>query len=78
MPEYDNELSGALFKNQRKSKDSQPDYRGQATIDGADYWLAAWIKKSKKGDTYMSLAFTAKDEETDSAPADEPDDDIPF
>lgn len=78
MPEYDNELSGALFKNQRKSKETQPDYRGQATIGGVDYWLAAWIKKSKKGYTYMSLAFTAKDEETDSAPADEPDDGIPF
>lgn len=78
MPEYDNELSGALFKNQRKSNEKQPDYRGQATIDGVDYRLAAWIKKSKRGDTYMSLAFTEKDEETDSAPEDEPDDDIPF
>ena len=54
------ENSGALFKNDRKEKDSHPDYKGSALVDGADYWISAWIKEGQKG-KFMSLAFTAKD-----------------
>lgn len=55
--------SGALFRNERKSKPNQPEYTGQGTIDGTEYWISAWIKEAKKtGKTYMSLAFSAKDE----------------
>jgi hypothetical protein len=28
------ELSGVLFKNDRKTADKHPDYKGRATIDG--------------------------------------------
>jgi hypothetical protein len=50
---------GALFKNREKSKPSQPDYWGKATIDGRNYRVSAWIKESKKsqGQKYMSLSF---------------------
>lgn len=65
MPDYDNELSGALFKNDRKTKDAQPDYTGECQIDGISLWVSAWIKTSRAGKTYMSLAFTKKD--TDAA-----------
>lgn len=60
MPEFDNNLRGVLFKNDRKEKDSHPDYKGQCEIDGAEYWLSAWIKTGAKG-KFMSLSFTAKD-----------------
>jgi hypothetical protein len=46
--------SGNLFKNDRKQKDSHPDYRGTITIEGTQYELAAWLKDGKKG-KYMSL-----------------------
>ena len=55
------ELSGSIFKNQRKDGASQPDYRGDAKIDGVDYWLSGWIKETRAGDKFLSLAFTAKD-----------------
>lgn len=75
--------SGALFKNQ-KQKDTHPDYKGNVRIAGVDYELAAWIKKSKSGTTYMSLNAQPKrekQERKDAPPAsqsDEYNDDIPF
>ena len=47
--------SGILFKNDRKSKDSQPDRVGSVTINGTRYSIAGWIKDGKKG-PYLSLA----------------------
>ena len=61
MAEYDNTNSGALFKNKDKETDKHPDYNGQINVGGTEYWLAAWIKKSKAGQTYMSLAVKPKD-----------------
>ena len=36
--------SGSMFKNDKKEKDSHPDFTGSATIDGTDYWISSWIK----------------------------------
>jgi uncharacterized protein (DUF736 family) len=57
MPEYDNELQGALFKNDKKQNDKHPDYKGQCEIGGQKLWISAWINKSKAGETYMKLHF---------------------
>ncbi len=73
MAEYDN--SGVLFRNDRKQNDRHPDYKGNMTIEGVEYWLSAWIKRGKKGN-FMSLAVNRKETqgERDEAPpaSDEP------
>ena len=47
---------GALFKNLKKEKDTQPDYQGSCTINGKEWQIGAWIKES--GDRkFMSLSF---------------------
>lgn len=56
---YDN--SGALFKNDRKEKETQPDYTGQALINGVDYWMDAWMKEAESGRKYMSFSFKPKE-----------------
>jgi uncharacterized protein (DUF736 family) len=57
---YDNNNSGALFKNDKEGNESRPDYRGSAEINRVEYWVSAWIKTSKGGSKYMSLRFEPK------------------
>lgn len=67
MTQYDNNLRGVLFRNDRKESDKHPDYKGSCEIDGAEYWLSAWIKEGQKG-KFMSLSFQAKDDKPKPKP----------
>lgn len=46
-----------MYKN-RKNKPTQPDYSGNATIDGKKYRLAGWINKSKSGTSYLRILIS--------------------
>jgi hypothetical protein len=47
--------TGALFKNERKSKDIQPDYKGALCLpDGSTVQLAGWVTQGANG-KYLSL-----------------------
>jgi hypothetical protein len=84
---FNNELRGALFKNDKGGNPARPDYRGNCEIGGQQYRISAWIKQARSGMTFMSLAFTAVVEQPpaaaapatpgDFAPA-TPADDLPF
>jgi hypothetical protein len=52
--------SGSLFKNDRREKDSQPNARGKAMIDGVMYEVSAWTKQGQKG-PWQSLSFKRLD-----------------
>lgn len=54
--------SGALFKNDKKQTEKQPDYTGNAVVNGFPMRVSAWLKKSQKGTTFMSLAFSEDQE----------------
>lgn len=63
MPDYDNNMRGVLFKNDKKQSDTHPDYKGNAEIEGVEYWVSAWIKTSGKGAKFMSMSFQAKEQQ---------------
>jgi hypothetical protein len=59
---YDNTNSGVLFRNDRKTADTHPDYTGTANVNGVEYFMDAWIKESTKnpGTKFMSFRFKEK------------------
>lgn len=61
MPqEYDNEMRGVLFKNDKQGNDKRPDMTGEVTVHGVTYRVAAWARDSKRG-RLLSLALTEKE-----------------
>lgn len=82
------ELTGSLFDNNRKEKDTHPDKTGSCKIEGKEYWINAWIKRDDQGRERLSIAFKLKEEKVDKPRPDKPtqsvqrsasiDDDIPF
>ena len=69
---YDNTNGGALFHNDRKEKETHPEFRGNINVDGKEYWIKGWKKSSKAGMKFVSLSVTAKDAPKE-APATEED-----
>lgn len=50
--------TGSLFKNDRKSKDIQPDYKGSICLpDGSTLQLAGWISQGATG-KYLALKLS--------------------
>lgn len=54
------ENSGAVFVNNDKESDNHPDRKGDCNIDGVEYWVSGWLKKTGNGDPFLSLSFKRK------------------
>lgn len=75
------DMSGSLFRNDKKESEKHPNMTGSAMIDGVEYYVSGWTKESAKG-KWVSLAFKQKDKEAPKtatrASVDELDNDLPF
>lgn len=85
MSEYDNTNQGAIWGNDRKTEDRQPDFKGNINVEGKEYWVSAWKRRPDASPSSPSLKFslTPKDppkEIVNTAPGDATvsDDEIPF
>ena len=75
------DMSGSLFREQEKKSEKSPDYTGKVKIDGKELRLAGWIKQTKSGDSYLSLALSEpriSGGQNEAPPAKASHDDIPF
>ena len=57
MDKKDN--SGVLFKNDKKEAHNQPDYKGNITVAGVEYWLSAWIKEGDRKSTRLNSSHSS-------------------
>ena len=48
--------SGVLFRY-KKSNDRQPDFRGEAMVNGKKIEISGWNRTSDKGTEYVGLIF---------------------
>jgi hypothetical protein len=53
------DMSGTLFRNEKREKDTHPTHTGTALINGEEMWVSAWVKEGKSG-RFFSLAFKPK------------------
>lgn len=58
MSNYSDENRGVLFRNDKKETEKHPDYTGKIDVNGKEFRLAAWIRESKAGTKFMSLAVS--------------------
>ena len=80
--QHNNDNKGAIFKNDRKETETQPDYKGNINVlEAGDHWVSLWLNTSKKGETYFSIKATKKDAIAPAKPVQAEvvaDEDIPF
>ena len=55
--------TGSMFPNDRKESANHPDAKGSAMINGVEYWISGWNKKTQEGKQWRSLSFTPKNPE---------------
>jgi uncharacterized protein (DUF736 family) len=81
--------TGTIFKNDKKTADNQPDYRGKINVEGKELEISLWVKTAQSGVKYMSAAIKEPYVAPAPAPvlqntsdkikaADEFEDDLPF
>lgn len=81
---FNDELRGALFRNDKGDNPARPDYRGNVVVDGNKYKISAWVREARStGAKYLSLALTLDGpvpppESAVTAGAGDQQDDLPF
>lgn len=54
--------TGSIFRNDKKTPGSRaPEYRGSCNVAGAIYEISAWVRETKDGRKFFSLALEPKD-----------------
>ena len=61
MKQWDNTNRGVLFPNDKKGNEARPDYTGDINVEGVEYRLSAWNKRSKTGNSFLSISIQKKD-----------------
>ncbi|MES2602123.1 MAG: hypothetical protein V4602_15075 [Pseudomonadota bacterium] len=68
MAEMDKTNRGAIWKNQKKERDTHPDFTGSLNVNGVEFWVSAWKRKEDASDKAPALSFSIKPKEDRAAP----------
>lgn len=60
---YDNTNRGQIWRNDKKTHDAQPDFRGSVNVDGVEYWVSAWKRKPDANPKSPALTFAVQAKE---------------
>lgn len=61
MSNYDDNLTGILSKNDRKTEERHADYSGTCEVNGEQFYLDGWIRQRKDGSgSFLSLRLKPK------------------
>ena len=47
--ERDKTNTAVIFKNNKRQKDTHPEYTGKINVEGKEYDISLWIKEGKNG-----------------------------
>ena len=93
MSQYDNNLTGMLFRNDKGDNEKRPDYKGSCEVNGVQYWISGWVRTAgenskRAGEKFISMKLEPKDQpqaqpqraavQQQPATVANMDDDIPF
>lgn len=86
MSEYDQTNRGSIWKNEKKEKDTHPDFTGSQNVQCphcsacSEFWVSAWKRKPDANPKAPALSFSVKlkEDKPASGKFDDMKDDIPF
>jgi hypothetical protein len=62
--------SVVIFKNENRTSETQPQYRGTMVVDGKEKQISLWVKESQKdGKKFFSGIISEPYKKTESKPA---------
>lgn len=71
---YDNSNEIAIWANDQKRKPTDPDFKGNANVDGKEFWVSAWKRDENASDRapILKAKLTPKEAPKDQATYTEP------
>jgi hypothetical protein len=68
--------TGSIWVNDKKEKDTHPDRTGSIMVNGVEFWISGWLRKTADGKPFLSLSVKPKTGASAAKP--EMNDEIPF
>jgi len=57
-----------LFKNENKTNENQPDYKGSGMdLNGVECWVSAWVKRPEGKSPFLSCVTQSKEQQQAAA-----------
>lgn len=66
MSQYDNTNRGSIWKNDKKERDTHPDFKGSLNVEGIEYWVSAWRRKPDANPNAPALSFSVQPKDQQS------------